>query len=201
MLKICRMCKTEYPNTTEYFYLDKSRKDGIDNICKTCNAIKCRQYRELHRESCLNTRAQYHIKHKEIDNERNKKWRMENPKRCAIKNAVKVQRRRARAKMVAATLTTKQWTSVLEKFNHKCCYCGQEGRLTQDHFVPLSLGGEYTVGNILPACFSCNTNKSNKNALLWFRSQEFYSAKREMKILKYLNYKDGLQQLNILTDI
>ncbi len=51
-----------------------------------------------------------------------------------------------------------------------CHYCGQKvspGELTMDHVVPLSLGGQSTKLNIVPACKSCNTEKKCSSPFDW----------------------------------
>lgn len=52
-------------------------------------------------------------------------------------------------------------------FGRACAYCGTtEKELTMDHVVPLSAGGDHTLGNIVPACLSCNVRKSNRTDIL-----------------------------------
>jgi len=36
--KKCNRCTNEYPATKEFFYSDKSKKDGLTTICKTCKS-------------------------------------------------------------------------------------------------------------------------------------------------------------------
>jgi len=107
-------------------------------------------------------------------------------------------KRRSIEREVLATLTLSQWNKCLEHFNKKCAYCGQgpnEIVLTQEHFVPVIKGGEYTVKNIIPACGSCNFSKSDRDFFDWFKNQKFYSIRRQKKILKYLDIKDNQQQI------
>lgn len=66
-----------------------------------------------------------------------------------------------------ADLSAEEWKRVVADFDGKCAYCGELGELHQDHFVPHSKGGAYTKKNIVPACQSCNSSKSNKNPLDW----------------------------------
>lgn len=44
---------------------------------------------------------------------------------------------------------------------HKCQYCGSTRKLTIDHVVPRSRGGGDTWDNMVVACSSCNTKKSD----------------------------------------
>lgn len=121
---------------------------------------------------------------------------------------LRTQKRRTKQKKLPAILTLEQWTSIKEDFNNQCAYCGmteeehlkQFGeQLHQEHFIPLSEGGEYTHSNIIPACRSCNSSKNNSNFFDWYPEQEFYDEEREIEILKHLNYlTEDIQQLSIL---
>ena len=72
-------------------------------------------------------------------------------------------RRRARAQGVASDFSEDDWQVTLSAFGEKCAYCGQDkSPLEQDHWISVSRGGAYTLGNIVPACKSCNCSKRNK---------------------------------------
>lgn len=49
----------------------------------------------------------------------------------------------------------------------ECVYCGERGRMTRDHFVPLSAGGADNASNIVPACEPCNQSKGGMLPELW----------------------------------
>jgi len=108
------------------------------------------------------------------------------------------QRGRNRRRNLPSTLTVEQWENIKIHFDNKCAYCGKELFLAQDHFLALSKGGEYTANNIIPSCKSCNSSKWNRDFFTWYKTYEFYSKTRESKILKFLNYKGGVQQLKII---
>jgi 5-methylcytosine-specific restriction endonuclease McrA len=50
---------------------------------------------------------------------------------------------------------------IYKRDGHKCQYCGSTRRLTIDHVIPKSRGGEDTWENMVVACSSCNTRKGN----------------------------------------
>jgi hypothetical protein len=108
------------------------------------------------------------------------------------------QARRAKKLSLDYTLLPEQWEQIKTYFDNKCCYCGKKLKLTQDHFVPLLNNGEYTHNNIVPCCLSCNSSKNEKNFFDWYPKYEYYSKTRERKILKFLGYKDGVQQLELV---
>ena len=48
--------------------------------------------------------------------------------------------------------------------NFRCQYCGKRGersKLTIDHIIPVSRGGQSTFENCVCACYSCNNKKNN----------------------------------------
>jgi 5-methylcytosine-specific restriction endonuclease McrA len=66
-------------------------------------------------------------------------------------------------------LTDEQWVALKAAWAG-CAYCGAVDRpLQRDCVLPLSRGGRYTLGNIVPACGSCNTSKCNDEVTSWLR--------------------------------
>jgi 5-methylcytosine-specific restriction endonuclease McrA len=57
------------------------------------------------------------------------------------------------------------WEETKKHFNNKCAYCGSEGVLVIEHAIPINKEklGEHKIGNIIPACKSCNQNKADKD--------------------------------------
>jgi 5-methylcytosine-specific restriction endonuclease McrA len=51
---------------------------------------------------------------------------------------------------------------VYKRDDNTCQYCGSRERLTIDHIIPKSRGGEDTWENLATACYSCNIKKGNK---------------------------------------
>lgn len=53
---------------------------------------------------------------------------------------------------------------VLRRDDHTCQYCGAKApdvKLTIDHVMPVSLGGDDKPGNLVTACRDCNAGKSS----------------------------------------
>lgn len=60
-------------------------------------------------------------------------------------------------------VTTKPSRGLIYKRDRNTCqYCGSTKRLTIDHVVPKSLGGDNTWQNLVVACSSCNILKADK---------------------------------------
>ena len=71
-------------------------------------------------------------------------------------------------------------------FDHRCAYCGTLGDLEVEHVVPISQGGQHHLGNIVPACHLCNSNKATADAHQWFKAKPFYSEARWQRIQSVL---------------
>jgi len=68
-------------------------------------------------------------------------------------------------RLITGKHTDAEWEAKKNEYDNKCAYCGKGNiKLTKDHIVPVSLGGTGDIGNIVPACQSCNSRKNIRNA-------------------------------------
>ena len=167
-MKVCNKCGVEKPFTKEYFYTENRNVSGLSGMCKECRAKTKKEWKENNKERF----TLYHKKH--YDNNREK---------CGMN----IRKYKARKRSLVHTLTYEQWEETLKHFDDSCAYCGEIGRMDQEHFVPVSRNGEYTKNNIIPACSRCNNSKSNKNFEEWYLMQDFYDEDRKNKILDFLS--------------
>lgn len=85
------------------------------------------------------------------------------------------------------------------QFDNSCAYCGSTTNLIVEHFIPRNKGGPHAMGNLLPACQSCNASKTDHDPEQWYRAQPFFSKRRWRKILAVLGKAKGpLHQLPFL---
>ena len=64
------------------------------------------------------------------------------------------------------------WIHVKEsEFAGQCAYCGTATTTTMDHAIPINRLhlGEHRLGNLVPACAPCNSQKSNKTPAEYLR--------------------------------
>ena len=188
--KICTKCRVELPLTSDYFYTEKICLDGFRSDCKICNNEINKQWKIRNTISISKYNSRYRKEHGESIRRR--------IRRNKEKYVIYEQKRRSRKKNLPSTLTTQQWEQAKLNFDNKCAYCAREYPLVQDHFIPLSNGGEYSHNNILPSCIFCNSSKRDKEFIIWYRGSKYYSKQREVKILKYLGYTKGIQQLSLM---
>lgn len=71
---------------------------------------------------------------------------------------VKSQLLYARAENAAATLTMKEWFTILDHCAWKCSYCKEKPFQVMSHLLPRKEGGT-TAENCVPACYSCVSKK------------------------------------------
>ncbi len=78
------------------------------------------------------------------------------------------------------------WRKSIHTFTSKrCIYCGKTSE-SIDHILPRSQGGLNITENCVPACLSCNGNKSDENVFDWYRKKKFYDPRRAMAIRAWL---------------
>lgn len=84
-------------------------------------------------------------------------WARQN--RESIRTSAQGQRA-ARLHAAINTFSVAEWQWLIERFESRCAYCGKICTgLTPDHVLPLSRGGNNSLGNIVPACGPCNLRK------------------------------------------
>lgn len=88
-----------------------------------------------------------------------KKYLQENPERMrAIRR-----NRKSRVKAELFLFTEKDWSRLVARYRGCCAYCGERpDTLHREHVIPIARGGRHSVGNILPACPTCNYRKKTK---------------------------------------
>ena len=192
--------KTMLSEKRKQRYRDKDKDKEIKNMKLWYKANKQKvaeyqkQYRKENKEKVRQCMKIYVSKNKEKVLERHRIWQKNNKDKMNIMG----QKRKANKKQLPNSLTLSQWQTIKIIFKNRCAYCGKEKPLEQEHVIPLSKGGEYTVNNIIPCCKSCNSSKNNRDFIEWYRKQAFYSKEKEEFILNHLGYKNNNQQLRIV---
>ena len=193
-MKKCSKCGEGKPATLEYFNKNGER---LRPNCKSCFRKQTKEYKERNKDKIKEYKKEYYEQNKDKCKERSKEYYEQNKdkfkeykKEYREQNKDKFvtynQKRRTLKKQLPATLTPEQWEAIKNKFNNSCAYCEKHKKLEQEHFIPLSKGGEYTEQNIIPACKSCNSSKLNIDFHDWYPTFKHYTKEREQKILGHL---------------
>lgn len=86
--------------------------------------------------------------------------------RWARQHPMATRQRRLHLK-VTGHVRARDWRKLVARHDGRCAYCSKRAPLTKDHVVPISRGGRHTIGNLLPACRSCNSRKHNRTLTEW----------------------------------
>jgi len=83
----------------------------------------------------------------------------------AIGNAQNYLVRNLLSRLGEEQFSVMHWEGVVADFGKICAYCGTEAELVMDHVVPINKQalGEHRLGNLVPACRSCNATKSEQD--------------------------------------
>jgi 5-methylcytosine-specific restriction endonuclease McrA len=114
-----------------------------------------RRWRSRNRETDRSNKRDYYARNVERSKEAVAAYRRANPEILRVVRAL----RRAREIDAAGHYSLAEWLALLDRFDHRCGYCGAQGKLEPDHRIPLARGGSNWISNIIPACRSCNTRK------------------------------------------
>jgi 5-methylcytosine-specific restriction endonuclease McrA len=195
-MKVCSKCKVE--KDTSLFSKDKYRPDGFTNWCKQCRSnnyqnnreaelVRAKLYASTRKEKYKETSARHYLANRDKvlcrsketyyanaeaikarHRANNKVYVKENPEM----NLAKTQRRRARKRGNGIFAITKQELKRL--YDSSCFYCGKDKAEHLDHVVPLVHGGRHSIGNLVPACSTCNMSKGSKFLSVWKRDRMKY---------------------------
>ena len=138
----------------------RTHKDEI----KVRNAVS---YKKRDSEKEATRRAVYYQQHRDVIRQRVKQWAKAHPEKVRQYATVKNPLRRAYRLGLPGHLTLEQWRAIKVAYKGKCAYCGKRTkRLTIEHVIPISKGGGTLPDNIVPACYSCNSSKGNREPIL-----------------------------------
>jgi len=154
---LCESCYRKLRRNGEIEKYPRVRKKmGMIAICPGCGQQKELECMGLC-HTCYNREYQKaHPEQKDAINARKGQWRAKNPAKIAGYR----HKRRSAKRGLESSLTEHQWIRILSIFMNSCAYCGVSGiELEQEHWEPVSRGGPYTAGNIVPACRACNVEK------------------------------------------
>jgi 5-methylcytosine-specific restriction endonuclease McrA len=136
--------------------------------CDKCSSEMAAEWRRRHPEKysallrAQQMRVGFNPNAKAASQRAHNSWRRRHPSKVFVQAA----RARARKKGAIGTHTGAEWDARLLEFNGRCAYClNPFDKLTQDHLLPLARGGSNDIGNIVPACTSCNSKKNSRTLL------------------------------------
>lgn len=144
-------------------------------VCETCSAerscARCRQ-----REYDRRYKAKKRLVNRAAYNAYQRAYRQTHPQTDPAKRlatgerhrrrnlalfADKERLRRARKRSNGGKVSRREWRRLLQRHAGRCFYCGASAT-TLDHLIPVARGGTSFIGNLVPACVSCNSRKQDR---------------------------------------
>lgn len=155
----------------------------------------------------MDEQRRYWRKHPEAKREHDNQWARArwwleyqiNPDRRLYVRQKSKRRKALLREQTAHQISPKQLQARFAQFGNCCAYCGASGDMQIEHVVPISRGGTHAMGNIVPACKSCNYSKREHEVERWYRAQPHFCEKRWRKICRVLGWdRSGVGQLAML---
>ena len=176
----CRHCvsvkeKEKYNSNLEH---NRQLKKQQARKHRERNIINSREWYQKNKEKVKQRVKKYRNENSKTFKEYYKKWSCENPDKIkrnrkrysqTIKGKIthrqQQHNRKARIRGAKGNHTAKEWNELKVKYNYTCLFCKKKElmiKLTRDHIVPISKGGNNFISNIQPLCNVCNSKKHNK---------------------------------------
>lgn len=149
---ICRLCENE----KDSFAFQSGRK-----VCRSCRATKQRNPKTVR----ANSLRAWHKRYDESKEEWNARVREYRARRREDGNPII---RNCASDKYRKSGRIKFWirAEVKHIYGDSCMYCLAEAD-TIDHVVSLNKGGDDSIENLVPACWSCNSSKQDRGLLQW----------------------------------
>jgi uncharacterized phage protein (TIGR02220 family)/predicted phage replisome organizer len=110
-------------------------------------------------------------------------------------NRIRANEYRARLQKVGGKDYLKHYHTIYARDNGACVYCGSSKDLCIDHLVPIKLGGDNAIDNLVLSCKTCNCGKSGR--LLEECGANYQLKTPELQIM----YEKTKQRLGIEQDM
>lgn len=191
-------------------YYDENRDEikAADRKRHVLNKERDNEYQREYRNTHVSELKKYRDDNADRRNAITAKWQSENVEhREAYRkeydasehgrtiNHVKRNRRRGLLHD-AGEHTTTELKERLSLFHEECAYCGS-GWEHVDHIVPLYLGGDNTMTNLVPACMKCNASKGYNMLEDWYPKQPFYDRSRHDFVNEHTGADCEQSQMNL----
>jgi len=176
---VCDACLRKRASDREYYLANSERLKQYQKEHYAAPENKAKRaktsaaWRAANRESLLAKKTAYRRAHPN----QFKEWRAKNPtylKEWRAAHPASVQASKAARRLLENAdrrlVTEKDWARLLSRYGGRCAFCGASGKMTAEHVVPLNRGGRHSIGNLLPACISCNSSKHDRLLVEWVYS-------------------------------
>ena len=172
--KTCAKCQVS--KVIDCFSKSAKTKDGLQYKCKECcNKYAAKFYLQNSEQIKANSKK-YVLDNPEKHRTNNNKWRLANKEKAnsavrkhRLANLEKYRYYESvrRAKKLSNGVYKISSKELKKLYESPCAYCGSKEFIEMDHVIPISRGGQHSIGNLVPACSRCNKRKSDKLLVEW----------------------------------
>lgn len=183
-IKVCPKCKEPFPLTDEFWYKNRSAKNGYQSHCKKCrNALNSSwqkknpdkvkenvlRWRKANPEKRKENLSNYQKSHPEKHREYKRRYQQLHPE----KSRIKYHKRKAQKLGNGGSYTFTELQQLFEDQGHRCFHCDKFISLNNgktchiDHWIPLVRGGSNNIENIRLLCPYCNLSKGDRLPWKW----------------------------------
>lgn len=161
-MKACNRCKTKKAFSS--FSKNSREDDLLCRECKECAKARAKIRYEKNGQKMRNQMAEL----RKIDYERRIAIeRASRKKRKEAQRPLKNARQQIRNRLIAKNNYDLKPKEILKLYNSNCYNCETNEALSIDHIIPLSRGGNHSIGNLMTLCRKCNSSKGNKLLTEW----------------------------------
>ena len=165
-MKVCKGCHINKPLSA--YGISNNVKSGRTSRCKECHRKRAKiRYRKIKNEFNLMIRQKRIDNPEHIRNIERKSKAKNKEKNRPLKNA----RQSIRNRILSGDKFLILNKELKKIYQSPCFACGSKSNQSLDHLIPLSRGGNHSVGNIITLCRSCNTQKYNKTLTEWRKTK------------------------------
>jgi len=184
-MKDCNKCGET--KRLDQFHKNAASKDGLKTMCSAChNADGRRRYKNNPEPDILRAQKwaaantgrvrennrQYHLNNAKKKCDAWRQWRNANPERARLKYHIR------RAKQLNNGIFAISVDEIKRMLGRVCYLCRIAPSTQIDHILPVSRGGQHSVGNLLGACGPCNRHKSGMLLVEYRRFQKICAANK-----------------------
>jgi hypothetical protein len=178
-------------------YFEKYREENRERL-----AEYSREYREENKDSLRAKRLEWLEANPGYNAEYCRKYYADNRNELRSKHREYYERnpelfrhhrrlRRSRILGSKVTLTSEQEAKIYERFGGKCALTGASENIHLDHFIPVLVGGDTSLENMVPIAGHLNISKHAKNPFEWIRTQEDDIKTKFDEVVEYLAKLNG----------
>jgi 5-methylcytosine-specific restriction endonuclease McrA len=165
-MKTCKICGKA--KNFAQFSKHSASKNGVGPYCIDCNRERGRVRYQQKRDFLIEQQRLYRQNNYDRRIEVEREARKRNREKYRISRNER-QLRRARVEKERTYLILPK--EIKKLYNDPCFVCGSTENQSIDHIIPLSRGGNHSIGNLMTLCRSCNASKHARFMVEWYKAR------------------------------